>query len=108
MDSPPPSQGSKPLGRTFYVVLFSPIAVMALAVGIGAAGGRNGGGGDLGIPLSFLPLLAMLVCSIICAVMVGKRKGGGIGFLAFLGIQVLYVGVAFAGCATLADGMSFR
>jgi hypothetical protein len=41
-------------------------------------------------------------------VMVGKRKGGGIGFLAFLGIQILYIGVAFAGCVTLADGMSFR
>jgi len=80
---------------------------MALAVGIAAAAGRNDGG-DLGIPLSFLALFAMLVCSIICAVMVGKRKGGGIGFLTFVGIQVLYIGVAFAGCATLASGMSFR
>ena len=81
---------------------------MALAVGIAVAGGRNRGGGDLGVPLSFLALFAMLVCSIICAVMVGKRKGGGIGFLAFLGIQILYIGIAFAGCVTLADGMSFR
>ncbi len=108
METPPPLQEPKPLGRTFYIILFSPIAAMALAVGIGVAGGRNGAGGDLGVPLSFLALFAMLVCSIICAVMVGKRKGGGIGFLAFLGIQILYIGVAFAGCVTLADGMSFR
>lgn len=81
---------------------------MALAVGIAAAGGRNGGGGDWGIPLSFLALFAMLVCSIICAVMVGKREGGGMGFLTFVGIQVLYIGVAFAGCATVASGMSFH
>ena len=108
METPPPLQGPKPLGRTFYIILFAPIAAMALAVGIAVAGGRKGGGGDFGVSLSFLALFAMLVCSIICAVMVGKRKGGGIGFLAFLGIQILYIGIAFAGCVTLADGMSFR
>lgn len=58
--------------------------------------------------LSLATLIAMLVCSIFCSVMVGRRHGGGIGVLTFIGIQVIYVSVACAGCAMAVGKMDFR
>jgi hypothetical protein len=71
---------------------------MALAV-IASLSGK--GSESFAFGLSVLSLPVMLVCSIICAVWVGQRKGGGMGFLAFLGIQVFYIAVAFGGCAAV-------
>ncbi len=107
MDTPPPLPEPKPLGPLFYILLIGPLAVMGIAALIALAGGRNRAD-DWSIPLSVLSLPVMLVCSIICAVMVGRRKSAGYGILTFIGIQVVYIGVAFAGCATVMSGMSFH
>src|SRR4051794_37438155 len=109
MENPPPLPDSKPpLGRTFYILLFAPVASMGCAAACPALGGRNSGLEGFGMVLSMATLLAMLVCSILCGVMVGKRSGGGIGVLTFLGIQALYVAVACAGCAAVVGKMDFR
>ena len=94
----PPSLPPKPLGRAFYILLVAPVASMMLAAALSVF---KSSVGDLGVMLSLATLFVMLVCSIICAVMVGKCKGAGSGFLAFVGIQILYIGIAFAGCSTV-------
>jgi len=103
MDNPPPL----PLGRTFYILLIAPLSIMGLALAVDQIGGHNSAN-DWGMPISCLALLAMFVCSIICAVIVGKRRTVGLAILTFIGIQVVYVSVAFAGCGLLMQGMSFR
>jgi peptidoglycan/LPS O-acetylase OafA/YrhL len=107
VDSPPSLPNPKPLGPVFWILLVAPIAAMGVAVLIAHAGGRHSPD-DSGVALSFLSLLAMLVCSIICAVMVGRRRGTGLGFLTFIAIQVVYLATAFAGCGMVSQGMSFR
>ena len=80
METPPPTPEAKPpLGRTFYLWLFAPVASMAVAAAVSAAGGRNSSLEGFGFVVSLLSLLAMIACSVVCAVMVGKRKGGGLG-----------------------------
>ena len=110
METPPelPPTPRPPLGRTFVWTLLAPVASMGLAAAISAASTRNSSGEGLGMVLSMLTLPAMLVCSILCAVWVGQRKGGGMGFLAFLGIQIFYIAVACAGCAVTVGKMDFR
>lgn len=109
METPPPTPDAKPpLGRAFYIWLLSPLASMAVAAAAAAAGGRNSDLQGFGMVLSMATLVAMLVCSIVCSVMVGKRQGGGIGVLTFIGIQVIYVSVACAGCAVTIGKMDFR
>ena len=106
MDNPPPLPDKKPLGRTFFILLLAPIGLMALAAAASFVDHANLG--DFGVMLSWGALLGMLTCSIICAVMAGKRWGGWMGFLMFVGIQVLYIGVSIAGCATVMSGMNFH
>ena len=109
METPPSSPDAKPpLGRTFYLWLFAPVLSMAVATAALAVGARNGGLEGFGFVISLLSLLAMIACSVVCSVMVGKRKGGGLGVLTFIGIQVNYVSAAFAGCATMVGKMDFR
>ncbi len=109
MEVPPKIPDSKPpLGRAFYILLFAPVASMGCAAVCPTLGGRNSGLEGFGMMLSMATLFAMLVCSILCAVMVGKRSGGGLGVLTFVGIQVLYIAVAFAGCAAVVGKMDFR
>jgi hypothetical protein len=100
METPPtlPPAPPEPLGKPFFITLLAPVASMALAA-LASLGGKDAE--EFSFGLSILTLPAMLVCSIICGVMVGKRKGGGMGFLAFLGFQVLYIAVAFGGCAAV-------
>jgi hypothetical protein len=104
MDSPPPLP-DKPFGRTFYVLLFAPIVVMAVAAGVAWLSrgdlGDIGDIGDLGILLAWVSMAAMLVCSIICSIIAGRRWGGWMGLVAFVCIQALYIGVTFVGCATV-------
>jgi hypothetical protein len=107
MDTPPPLPGKKPLGQTFYILLLSPLLVMGIAVAL-AKLGSTGSTRDLGIPLSWLAMLGMWVCSILCAVIVGKRKNAWLGVLTWLGIQVVYLSVTFAGCDTMTRGMNFH
>jgi len=101
----PPTLPLKPLGRTFYIVLLAPIVSMALAAGLSLL---KGSVGDLGAMLSLATLLAMFVCSVICAIMVGRGGRMEAGIVAFVGIVILYIGVAFAGCATVMQGVSFH
>ena len=108
MDSPPPLPDPKPLGRTFWILLLAPIGSMALAAGLSAIFGNDSPDGGAGMLLSMVTLPVMLVCSILCAVMVGKRKGAGLGILTFIGIQIVYIGVGFAGCATVMIGVNFH
>ena len=108
-ETPPPIPDPKPpLGRAFYIWLFAPVVSMAVAAAASTAGGRNSDLQGFGMLLSMGTLVAMLVCSIVCSVMAGKRKGGGIGVLTFIGIQVIYISVAFAGCALAIGKMDFR
>ena len=113
METPPPSPDAKPpLGRTFYLWLFAPVLSMAVATAASAAasaaGGHNSDLEGFGFVVLVLSLLGMIACSVVCSVMVGKRKGGGLGVLTFIGIQVIYVSAAFAGCATMVGKMDFR
>ncbi|MCE9612186.1 MAG: hypothetical protein K8R23_18470 [Chthoniobacter sp.] len=109
MEAPPPIPNAKPpLTRAFYLWLCVPVASMVLAAALSAAGGRNSALEAFGTLLSFVSVAAMVVGSIVCSVMVGKRKGGWIGMLTFIGIQVVYVAVAFAGCAAMIGRMDFR
>ena len=109
METPPPTAEAKPpLGRAFYIWLFAPVASMSVAAAASAAGGRNSDLQGFGTVLSLLSLLAMIACSVVCSVMVGRRKGGGLGVMTFIGIQVIYVSVACAGCAVAVGKMDFR
>lgn len=109
METPPPTPDAKPpLGRAFYAWLLAPVVSMAVAAAASAIGGRNSELQGFGMLLSLATLVAMLVCSIVCAVMVGKRQGGGIGVLTFVGVQVIYVSVAFAGCAVAMAKLDFH
>ena len=109
IETPPPTPEAKPpLGRKFYLWLFAPVISMGVAAAASAAGGRNSDLQGFGMVLSLLSLLAMIACSVVCSVMVGKRKGGGLGVLTFIGIQVIYVSAAFAGCATMVGKIDFR
>lgn len=107
METPPPLPGEKPLGRTFYILLIGPLVAMGVAVAISKLAPK-GDLSDLGLPLSWLAMLAMLVCSIICAVIIGKRKNAWLGVLTFVGIQVLYLSVCFAGCGYMMQGVNFH
>ena len=109
METPPPTPGAKPpLGRTFYLCLFAPVVFMAVGAAASAIGTTNNGMDSLGLVISLLSLLGMIACSVVCSVMVGKRQGGWLGVLTFIGIQVVYVAVAFAGCAAMIGKMDFR
>ena len=109
METPPPIPDAKPpLSRAFFMTLLAPIASMAVAAACSVLGGRNSELQGFGQLLSMATLVAMLVCSIVCAVMVGRRSGGGIGVLTFIGIQVIYVAVAFAGCVTAIGQLNFH
>jgi hypothetical protein len=108
MENPPPLPGPKPLGRTFYILLLAPIAGMAVSAGLSVIGDHKGPAGDGGMMLSWLALLAMFVCSILCAIIAGKRWNAWIGVLMFVGVQIVYIGVACAGCATIMEGVNFH
>ena len=107
METPPelPPTSRPLLGKKFCFTLLGPVVGMAIAAAISTAG-KDAESASFG--LSILSILSMLVCSIICAIWVGQRKGGGLGFLAFLGIQVFYITVACAGCAAVVGKMDFR
>lgn len=109
METPPelPAKERPPLGKAFFMVLLGPVASMGIAA-LASLGGKDAEGLSFGLSLFTLP--AMLVCSILCAVWIGQRKGGGMGFLSFLGIQVVYIAVAFGGCAAVLNNqpLSFR
>lgn len=100
METPPalPPTLRPPLGKAFYITLLAPVASMGLAA-LAGLGGKDTEGFSFGLSLLTMPV--MLVCAIVCAVMVGQRKGGGMGFAAFLGFVVLYIAVAFGGCAAI-------
>lgn len=106
MDTPPPLPDKKPLGTTFYVLLIGPLVAMGMAVALKSV--ETASTRDLAVPLSWLAMLAMWVCSIFCAVMVGKRKNAWLGVLTWFGIQVVYLSVTFAGCDYISRGMNFH
>ena len=108
MDTPPALPPPlPPLGRTFYLTILAPLVPLALCF-ITSAG--TGNSKDSSAPLAFLfcALPVMLGCSIAGAIMLGKRKGVPLGILTFFGLQVLYIGVAFAGCVSSFTHMDFR
>ena len=108
MDTPTPEPAPKPpLGRAFYITICAPLAPLLLCL-LATAGTSQSR--DSGTPLVFLflALPVMLGCSIAGAIMVGKRKGAGFGVLTFIGLQILYLGVAFAGCVASFSGMNFH
>ena len=75
--------------------------MVTLALGLIPGHGSHGGG-SFAIILIFGSILAMFVCSIICAVQIGNSRGIGFGILAFIVIQVFYISVSAVGCtATL-------
>lgn len=109
METPPPTPNTKPpLGRAFFIWLLAPVVTMAVATTIFATDNRNSELQGFGMIVSWLSLLAMIGCSVVCSMMVGKRRGGLSGVLTFLGIQVIYVSVAVAGCATMLGTMGLH
>jgi hypothetical protein len=108
MENPPtpPPGTERPLGRAFFILFYAPIGVMALAAAASSIGERHGALQDFGMSVSLLNLPGMLICSIICAVIAGIRRTVGFGFATFLGIQVVYIAVAFAGCAVTSQGFN--
>lgn len=109
MDTPPalPKPPLPPLGRTFYLTICAPLLPLALGIllSLGTAHTKNS---DTPLVFLFLALPVMLGCSIAGAIMVGNRKGAGYGVLTFFGLQVLYIGIAFAGCVSTLSGMNFH
>jgi len=100
METPPelPPTSPRPYGKGFFILLLCPVVMMGIAA-LASLAGKDAEGISFGLSLLTLPV--MLICSIVCAVWIGKRKGTGMGFLGFVGIQVLYIAVAFGGCAAV-------
>jgi hypothetical protein len=69
--------------------LFSRVTPLVLG-----AAGQGGGGGVF----FWLAMFAVAVSPIACGIIVGTRRGIGVGGLTFLGVLMLYVAIAFAGC----------
>lgn len=95
MDAPSSESPPPPLGFGFWAVLLIPIV-------LGLVGLRVHSSGDwmLGTRFLELAMIAAPVSGVTCAVMVGSRYGSGPGFLAFVGIVLLYGSIAFAGCVS--------
>jgi hypothetical protein len=81
---------------------------MAVAALAGIIAERNSALQSFAMVLSMVDLLAMLVCSIMCSVVAGQRKGAGWGVLTFICLQVLYITIGFAGCALTFGRMDYR
>ena len=96
-----------PLGRTFYITILAPLAPLALCL-LTSLGAGSSKGSDASLGFLFCALPVMLGCSIAGAIMVGKRKSVPLGILTFFGLQVLYIGVAFAGCVSSFSHMDFK
>lgn len=105
MDTPPAPL--PPLGRTFYLTICAPLLPLALCIltSVGTGHSKNS---EAPFVFLFLALPVMLGCSIAGAIMLGKRKGAGYGVLTFFGLQILYLGIAFAGCVSSFTGMDFK
>jgi hypothetical protein len=96
--SPPPSDDDRP----FWIAFYAPIALFVLALVLGAAG--QGGGGAV---FFWLAAFAAAVSPIVCGIIVGTRRGIGAGVLTFLGVLMLYVAIAFAGCMLVLRSLRF-
>ena len=99
METPPAIPPAKPpLGRQFYGLLLTPLALMAIFFCC-----ANSGGNLAGI-LMLLAALATLACSILLARLMAQRMGPagqasvGIGILLFFAVQAFYAVCFFVGC----------
>jgi hypothetical protein len=90
--------------RSFYVLLVSPIVLMAISSAL-LAFWKNQIGAEPSMWITGVDYVVMLVSALICAVMVSSRKGAGVGVWTFVGLIALYGGVAFAGCAHFLEAM---
>jgi hypothetical protein len=103
METPPPLPAPKqPLGPRFYLLLLTPLALMALSFCCFKAS-------DFAGPLLSVTGAATLVCSIILGMQLGRRmskpgaSSAGMSFVMFLAVQAFYAACFFVGCtATLA------
>ena len=108
MDTPPALPPPKPpLGRAFYINLCAPLLPLGICflTSTTAGGAKNS---DTPFAFLFLALPVILGCTLACAIMVGSRKGAGLGVLTFLGLQILYLAIAFAGCLASFSGANFH
>jgi hypothetical protein len=108
MDSPPALPEKRPLGRAFFILFFAPLLVMVISVGASLAAERNSTLQGFGMALWALDLVALLVCSVICAMIAGQCRGVGIGVLTFLGIQLIYIAVGVGGFIAAISKADFR
>ena len=109
MEIPPalPKPPLPPLGRTFYLTICAPLLPLVLCILTGLGNSRSNNS-EVPFVFLFLALPVMLGCSIAGAIMVGNRKGAGYGVLTFFGLQVLYLGIAFAGCIASFTGVNLH
>jgi hypothetical protein len=99
METPPAIPPAKPpLGTQFYVLLLTPLALMAVFLCCANSGGNLAG------VLMGLAALATLVCSILLARLLAGRVSpsgkatAGLGILMFLAVQAFYAVCFFVGC----------
>jgi hypothetical protein len=92
----------------FVPTLLAPLAPLLLCIAINLSDSRAANNSPVPWILLFLSLGLMLACSIACAILVGKRKGVGLGILTFFGTQVVYISLAFAGCVSSFSHVDFK
>lgn len=91
MKAPPSDPGStpdpRPLGSTFWILFFAPIAIFLVALVI--------------LDLMLIAGVFAVASSIACATMVVDRSGGLAGFLTFCGLVFIYAAIAVVGCRSV-------
>ena len=104
MDTPPPVPPSLPpelppplFGQRFLLTLLGPLVTLALGLFLGHNMNYYNAEAPTMI-LIFGSLAAMFVCSILCALQLGKARGVAWGIVGFLIIQVFYITVSAIGC----------
>jgi hypothetical protein len=105
MDEPSREPGSSPptgrLGRSFWITLFGPIALLLAAWAIGARLESSVVAGFLG----YIAILSAPVSLIACTTMVGIRVGAVAALLTFVGVAMFYLAIVFAGCMAMFRGL---
>jgi hypothetical protein len=103
MNEPPgdpnPPPGGRPLGSTFWILFFAPVAIFLVGILI-LANYRHTSDGP-GIAFIFMGIAGCVavLSSVACATMVGTRSGGLAGFLSLCGFVMFYLTVVFVGCS---------
>ena len=53
----------------------------------------------------WISVVFMLISSLVCAILIGRCHGAGVGVGAMLGILAVYIAAAFSGCVVVANSV---